>query len=609
MGKVLKLDKQFNTVFYLNVIWLYAKYQLLTKTLVVVLLFPSFKWVVNRLLLSTGRSSISSGDYLPFLFSVQGVGLMFMALVLLVFFIAIDINAFIIMSALIQENKMQWRASYLLKVSLYSLKSLIKPSGIGIMLYTACIVPLLGLSFTISITEQFKIPNFITAVILKNPLYLALYGFVLTLFTFLTLIYIFFFHYLIIDQQGIQQALQKSAQLMKRHWKSFLKTFILKIGGIFVALFALLSFVMLVILLYLERLPSIFMRRWLTLFLTLSLQEILSLIALLSVPFVCFVLTHLFYAFNQKDQYPLSIQVPFMNAIYEAPKSFEILKRISLMFGLLLFFFNFSLTLGLAYFFEEVFYPSKTIELIAHRAGGDLAAENSLLGMQKAYALGANYSEIDVQRTKDGAYIIQHDKTFSRVSNLNLPSHKLTLSEIKALNIKDLFDSSRPSQKVATLEEFLQEAQGKIGLFIELKGYTADFQMVEDVVRMVKERGMEKDIALLSLNYTLIEYIEERYPEIKTGYLYFFSLGDIENLKADLFIMEESEASRKKINEIHKVGKKAIVWTVNKEDSIDKFIRSDADGIITDVVLKVKEKIKAKEQQNDVQALLNFIFH
>ena len=140
----------------------------------------------------------------------------------------------------------------------------------------------------------------------------------------------------------------------------------------------------------------------------------------------------------------------------------------------------------------------------------------------------------------------------------------MTLEEIKKLSIKNAFDSTAPDQPVATLEEFLDTGKGNIGLFIELKGKMADEKMVDDVVAMVRERKMVDQVALLSLDYPLIQYIEKNYPEFLTGYLYFFSLGDIKKLEGDILVMEEGEATKKKIDAIHKEGKQAIVWMVNE---------------------------------------------
>ena len=57
-----------------KVIWLYSKYQIITKGLLSIIIFPFSKFILNYLITSSGRTNISSGDYLKFIFSFQGVG-------------------------------------------------------------------------------------------------------------------------------------------------------------------------------------------------------------------------------------------------------------------------------------------------------------------------------------------------------------------------------------------------------------------------------------------------------------------------------------------------------------------------------------------------------
>lgn len=69
--------------------------------------------------------------------------------------------------------------------------------------------------------------------------------------------------------------------------------------------------------------------------------------------------------------------------------------------------------------------------------------------------------------------------------------------------------------------------------------------------------------------------------------------------------MEEKEATPEKIEAIQNVGKKAIVWTVNEEDSIKKFVNSNVDGIITDHVLSVKKGIEQRDNRSDYEVIID----
>ncbi len=55
-------------------------------------------------------------------------------------------------------------------------------------------------------------------------------------------------------------------------------------------------------------------------------------------------------------------------------------------------------------------FPEETdVKIIAHRGGGNEGNENTQSGLNAAWKAGAYGSEIDIQRTKDGYYVVNHD--------------------------------------------------------------------------------------------------------------------------------------------------------------------------------------------------------
>lgn len=345
-------------------------------------------------------------------------------------------------------------------------------------------------------------------------------------------------------------------------------------------------------------------------FVLLNIAEIFTILGLLAVPIIIYSVTDLFYRYNVRDGYSLK------NRIYkieeyerEAQKTKKKKKTKARLFlvlvGILLI--NSSISTAYGLFFNKFAKGENKIALVAHRGGGNLGAENTIAGMQKAIKAGASWTEIDVQRTKDGYYVINHDSTFKRLTGIDKSSDEMTLKEIKSLRVKDLFDKERPAQPVATLEEFIKAGQGKIGFYIELKGDTANKKMADDVVKLIKDKKLENSTALLSLDLNLIKYIESKYPEITTGYLYYFSLGEISEIQADILIMEEREATTLNILKAHEAGKKVVVWTINSSDSVNQFVKSDVDAIITDFVLDVKNGMKERDARSDLQIVVDDI--
>ena len=236
--------------------------------------------------------------------------------------------------------------------------------------------------------------------------------------------------------------------------------------------------------------------------------------------------------------------------------------------------------------FFDILFPSKIdAEIIGHRAGGVEAPENTVKGIDVAYELGAKGCEIDIQRTSDGCYVVNHDADFERVAGVSKKPSEMTLSEVKELSVD--------GEPVPTLEEMLDASKDKVILFVELKGETADEQMADDAVRIIKEKGMQDQAVLISLKLDVLEYIEQKYPEMQTGYLAFISFGQIEDTPFDYLALEEEIATDDTIAAVHAKGKKLIVWTVNDEDDIEEFLTSEADAIITD---SVKLSAQTKER-------------
>lgn len=93
---------------YLKIIWCFAKFQILSKGIVLLVVFPIARKILKLILSTTGRTSITSGDFKAVLFSLQGVGILCLGLFLLVLLVAFDINSFIIISAMAIKNKLDY---------------------------------------------------------------------------------------------------------------------------------------------------------------------------------------------------------------------------------------------------------------------------------------------------------------------------------------------------------------------------------------------------------------------------------------------------------------------------------------------------------------------
>lgn len=584
---------------YVRHISVYAKYQLVTKGLLLFAILPAFYALSHFLIKSSGQLVLSSGNYKDFLLSFRGLGFLVIALLLFVLTIAIDINAFIAISASIRKDGTPIGVVAALKRGLRSVTTLASPAGAFLLLYTVLLAPLAGFGLKTTLFKNLKIPNFITSVIYGNPLHLTLYLGVLFILAVVGFFLILSFHYMLLGGQRSIAAIKSSIRTVRKNKGAMLRSFVLLNGALLLVTAAAVVLVYLLI----ERLSqgaveNLFLSRFLMLFTLFTFTEFFNLWFFLLGPLQIHILTGRFYRSEEPDR------ITPVQAADVRKGSSKSLRRIS-RFACLLLVFNLLGSALTAFFFDEVFRYRPAIEIVAHRGGGNLAAENTLPGLEAAVSAGAKWSEIDVMRSKDGVYVINHDNDFARLTGTAKRPSEMTWKEIKKLKVKDTFDPKRPSASVPDLDATMDAAKGKIGLLIELKGSDADKKMADDVVAAIKSKDMEQEAVIISLDYHLIEYVESKYPEIKTGYLYFFSLGDTSKIKTDYLIMEESAVNADTIEQIHKEGKKAFVWTVNNPEAIDNLLDANVDGIITDHVVALKASVKRWDKKTDKDIILD----
>lgn len=96
-----------------------------------------------------------------------------------------------------------------------------------------------------------------------------------------------------------------------------------------------------------------------------------------------------------------------------------------------------------------------------HRGDWRNFPENSKGAILSSIARGADIVELDVHRTKDGCFILNHDRTLDRTTTGKGKVRDLTLAEIKTFKMRDR-DGKPTDYDVLTLEEALELTRGKI---------------------------------------------------------------------------------------------------------------------------------------------------
>lgn len=588
-------------------------------TYIIVYILIRVVMAIAKMLVMTRDDALTTSNLTYVLFSPQGLLIALLAIVAILIYIAIEIfGEIILIGDLFKNKKTGSIISRIISSIIEGFKSLrlfFNLHGIVCLLYIFIITPLIGIGFTISLTHEFYIPNFIMEVIVKNAIFAAPFFAFMIAMAVLGIIHAFTFHGVLLFKEPVKDAMRNSRVIITTNWKKLLFR-VLRI--LFVLLLIRIAIGILLDIGVVRSLEDLnakvpngyildieglrasdaeaikaFLIRTFSIFVMLEGKFVEIVLEVIFDAIFVIDITRFYLEYHQKiNNYSELVYTERVKRVKYWPKIL-----VCVIGSALLALFSIIVGVGS----EEILHNEKTAKIIAHRAGGFLASENSIDGLKVAIENNCFGAETDIQRTKDGYYIINHDDDFKRLTGVAKAPKDMTLSEIRELKIQDTTGSGKILQ-VPTLEEFLDTIKGKIKLFIELKGVTADKQMVDDVVRIVKEKGCEKDVVLISLKYDIMNYAEDTYGEMDTGILCFGGFGEVTDLHVDYILMEE-EMAQGFIKQVEEKGKTSGIWTVNTKNGMINAFDSGADTIITDDIILYNDINKEMKDRTDFEVL------
>ena len=148
------------------------------------------------------------------------------------------------------------------------------------------------------------------------------------------------------------------------------------------------------------------------------------------------------------------------------------------------------------------------IAIMAHRGLSNLAPEATEPAFKLALAMGADYLETDIQRTKDGVLVCFHDDTLERNTDAATvfpgrekdPISTFTYNELMQLDLGSWFNEAfptfaRPSfkgVKILRLDQVIDIAESGVnrpGLYLETKSPERHPGVEKEIIDMLTSRG------------------------------------------------------------------------------------------------------------------------
>lgn len=224
----------------------------------------------------------------------------------------------------------------------------------------------------------------------------------------------------------------------------------------------------------------------------------------------------------------------------------------------------------------------RTVRITAHRGSSARAPENTLAALRLAVEDGADYAEVDVQRTADGIPVLLHDATLKRVARDPRRLEQVSRAELSRMEVGGWFSDAYRGEPVPTLLEAVNFVRGRMGLNLELKYGRADLGLAPTVLEVLRREDLLNQCILTSMNLAAVEQVRRLEPQVRVGLILTTPVQDLRALDVDLLSIPLEGATPEVVELVHRSGREVHVWTVNRTGDMRRMIRQGVDNIITD---------------------------
>lgn len=226
--------------------------------------------------------------------------------------------------------------------------------------------------------------------------------------------------------------------------------------------------------------------------------------------------------------------------------------------------------------------------MIAHRGCSGLEMENTCA----AFVAAGNRSyfgiETDVHVTADGQFIVIHDDTTGRVAEKDLPVEGSNYDALRALALKDRDGKTgRRDLMLPSLEEYIGicKKYEKISV-LELKNHMEPGD-IDRIISLIREMGWLENTIFISFDLPNVLYVRRKLPDQKVQFLVETKIPDLMTIlkENDLDLdMDVRLTTADLVRDVHAIGHKINVWTVNTLEEAKKLTEWGVDYITSNII-------------------------
>lgn len=221
----------------------------------------------------------------------------------------------------------------------------------------------------------------------------------------------------------------------------------------------------------------------------------------------------------------------------------------------------------------------------AHRGDSGIFRENTIPAIQSAISQGAQIVEIDVRMTSDGQIVVLHDPTLERIWGISTPVNEMSWAQIQNLGTDD--------QRIPLLSQVFSLFVGTtVTLLIDMESLIPAASAFEIAVESALDSTQIcwcGDLQAMELIRTLSTDARIWMPWNK---LEFPTPGEVSKLNPEFINQHYSFATAKSVQEIHRMGRKVSLWTIDDQATMRWAVNIGVDSITSNQLQLLNETLK-----------------
>lgn len=228
----------------------------------------------------------------------------------------------------------------------------------------------------------------------------------------------------------------------------------------------------------------------------------------------------------------------------------------------------------------------------AHRGNSDEYPENTIRAFESGIAVGADWIELDIYRTRDGKLVVIHDPTTARVGDKELSVPDSTFRELLTVDVATDFRrrtgqprSDCPAATIPLLEEVLQLVmkQHRTRVSIQPK-----MDCVAEAMALIDSLGARRWVGFNDGNLQYMAQVKQLAPDVPV----FWDRGADTDISQDIrtarlhgfeaLVLHYSGVTAEKVQQVKAAGLEIGAWTVNGRATMTRLLELGVERLYTD---------------------------